>query len=408
MGEREGRKEEKTLLTFRNRIRRHYDGFCIDWDERRGTPYLNDFDLLTPLLVFIEGVKDSGKSNTSEFFASQALKLGCHVVDMYGAYGGESLGWLRSEFSKDRKFLLLHGSDVKVNLVDGGLADRVYKDGRLAIKKTIDFSADDLEEFDIVLSTSLFYSSMKSENENLDAIVERLAKRLHWKTVCWTIVREAADIFFSRLRTSFAIANVKQDTAALLRKAKHAGVGMFLDTQALMDVDKSIRRITDFFVLKSQGYEMLPDEMAWLYKYVSLLKSMRLEKNQCLIISRESNVGEMTIPKVQWHKERREDMLEICGIEPEILQTYEIRTELSPLEHFEIVNLYKHGASMVQIAGIVGKVRGSLSSWTVDKQIQAHNKAVVENKSCPLCAEIPDNDGIDKQELLIKTPRIKV
>jgi ABC-type lipoprotein export system ATPase subunit/GNAT superfamily N-acetyltransferase len=396
------------LLTFRNRIRRYYDGFCIDWDERRGTPHLNDFDLLTPLLVFIEGVKDSGKSNTSEFFASQALKLGCHVVDMYGAYGGESLAWLRSEFAKDRKFLILHGRDVKINLLDGGLADRIHKDGRLAIKKTTDFSVEDLEEYDIVLSTSLFYSSMKSENENLDAIVERLAKRLHWKTVCWTIVREAADIFFSRLRTSFAIANVKQDTAALLRKAKHAGVGMFLDTQALMDVDKSIRRITDFFILKSQGYEMLPDEMAWLYKYVSLLKSMRLEKNECLVVSRESNVGEMIVPKVNWHKERREDMLEICGIEPEILQAYEIRTELSPLEHFEIVNLYKHGASMVQIAGMIGKVRGSLSSWTVDKQIQAHNKAVVENKSCPLCAQIPENDGIDKQELVIKTPRIKV
>jgi hypothetical protein len=407
-------------------------------------------------LYMIPGIRGSAKSSLAETLMEEYLDAGSSVIHMFGANEGEGLASLRSQYAglmcpdcvqpvgvrvkrsektlktatcfvcetckktftpeevvafekPGKKFLILHGPDVKIEFEEGGIPAKLHAVGRCDKKSITEFSHQDMENYDIILSTTLMYSSPTSENFHLDRIVELMMLRPYWNRLCYNLVLEAADLFFSRLKTRFmANTRIKEDAASLLRKVRHQGIALCLDTQRYMDIDKSIRTSVDFTFLKTQGVERLPPELEWIYIYVTLARLMHLPRSDAIVVSKEGSLGSLRFKPIPWHKLPGEDMLSLFKIKREVLKAYEIRTELSPLEHFEIINLYKHGASMVQIAGIVSKVRGSLSSWTVDKQIQAHNKAVVENKSCPLCAEIPDNDGIDKQELLIKTPRIKI
>jgi hypothetical protein len=439
---------------------RYGNNIVIDWvvdpHYQRGAPSEPIDFVSESRLYMIPGIRGSAKSSLAETLMEEYLDAGSSIMHMFGANEGEGLASLRSRFAgllcpqceqpvdvrvvrnkkslktatyfacgpcgnrklsvdeviakptPGKKFLILHGSDVELEFEPGGIPAKLREVGRCDMKPSSQLTHADVEKYDIILSTTLLYSSPTSENENLDKVIELMMLRPSWKRVCYNLVLEAADLFFSRLKTKFVgKARVKEDAASLLRKIRHQGFAMALDTQRYLDIDKSIRVNMDFTMLKTQGVEKLPDELSWIYIYVSLPTLQHLPRSDAIVVNKEGSLGSFRFKPVPWHKVPGEDMLALFKIKRRVLQPYEIKTDLTPLEHFEIVHMYKNHASMMQVANIIAKSRGSMSPWTVDLHIRKHNEAVQKNEFCPLCKIVPDNGEIHLEIIEIRPPRVK-
>jgi len=57
---------------------------------------------LSPLVMLILGTRGSGKSSLLETFGGYYLQKNHKILDLFGSRDGESLGWLRSSWIKDR------------------------------------------------------------------------------------------------------------------------------------------------------------------------------------------------------------------------------------------------------------------------------------------------------------------
>ena len=94
-----------------------------------------------PSTWFCLGLRGEAKSSFLEHVAINYLEKGAVVFDLFGSRDGESLGWLRSPYAKDKKILLVRGENVDVK-------------GSFPVKSVDSLTLNDVESNDIIVSSS--------------------------------------------------------------------------------------------------------------------------------------------------------------------------------------------------------------------------------------------------------------
>jgi hypothetical protein len=329
-----------------------------------------------PMVFLILGIRGSGKSSILETFGSFYLENGHKVLDLFGSRDGESLAWLRSPFVKDRKVLLIHGdnSDVKTSW-----------DNKPVGKVTL----SDLENYDIVISSSPLYSDPDTEFLGVAGLTDLVYSRLSWKQIVYTIVREASNLYYSRLKVTRNQQLAKSQEIYLLRESRHMGLSMGLDTLKFTSIDLDVRSVCDYLLFKRLGLLGLPHDLDWLYGYFDPAQLRNMKKPNFLIVSNTSAAGIGSFSAVEWHKQERENIL--TGLDIHVEHGERIKEAedkgsfltVSDTEHGSIVENYALGLSMAKLSDKIGR-----STHTISEHVHKHDEAVTRSGFCPQCVRI--------------------
>lgn len=329
-----------------------------------------------PTTFFVLGVRGSGKSSLLEYIGECYLAEGHAVLDLFGSRDGENLAWLRSEHAKDKKILLIHGDNVSVS-------------GSFDAKNISKLSLSDFQNYDIVISSSPLYSSPDDEFYQVNKIIDLLYKRLSWKTLVYMIVRESANLYYSRLRVSNNQLDAKAGSVYLIREARHMGVALGLDTLKYTSVDIDIRTVVDYFAFKSQGVLGLPDDKVWLYGYFNPAIVRKMPPQYFLMVTTQGALGLGTFPCPPWHKQERENILRSVGLKVEYGDRIDygesrgVYKTVGDQEHLDIIDAYFEGSSMGKIAKKLDR-----SAATVHAQIHSHNESIDKLGYCAECRRL--------------------
>jgi len=328
-----------------------------------------------PHVWLVLGTVGSGKSSYLEHIGERYLKKGHCILDLWGSRDGENLAWLRSRWAKDKKILLIHG-------------DNVIVESSFPKKNVRDVTLHDFYNYDILISASPLYFSADQQFLETNRLTDLLYKRFTWSRLVYTIVREASNLYYSRLKVSENQTVAKASFIYMLREMRHMGVALGLDTLRYYSIDIDVRSLSDFTVLKSQGQAGLSKDLKWLYRYFEppLVRSM--PRDTFLMLTKKGSLGVGVFPEIPWHKQEKENIIKAVDLNIEYVSPSEAKPSLdkgtfktvSDGEHVEMVKLRVQGLSIGKIAEEFGR-----SSATPYEQLKDHNDSIVRNGYCPKC-----------------------
>ncbi len=322
-----------------------------------------------PYTFLSYGIRGSGKSSLLEHIGEHFLANGSTILDLFGSRDGEGLAWCRSEWAKEKKILLLHGDNTSVA-------------SSFDTKNISKYSLSDLDKYDVIISSSPLYSTVDQEYRDINKVIDQIYKRGSWRKVAYMIVREAANLLYSRMKISVDQKFAKASMAYFIREARHTGFALGLDTQKWTSVDVDIRITCDYVFFKSAGIQGLPSDLRWLYKYIKPYSLQKMKPEEFVVLTSSGSIGVELFPEVMWHKNEGEDILKACGIEVEHgdeLIDSEKRFIVGDLEHIRFIEGRLDGLSHAEIAG------GSWSSQTVLNHIDNHNSDIDRLGYCGRC-----------------------
>lgn len=326
---------------------------------------------------FSLGIIDSAKSSFLEAVAEEYLKAGHTVLDLFGSRDGEGLAFLRSPWADSKKILLLHGDNVDV-------------DSSFETKNVRRLSLTDLNKYDLLISATPLYLSPSQEYREVNQVLNLLYKRQSWSRLVYAIVREASNIFYSRIRVSKDQLAAKAEAIYLVRESRHMGLALGLDSLRFYSIDIDLRSVTDFQVIKALGIFGLPDDLQWLYHIISPSFIRNMPKGAFILLSRTGAIGLGSFSEIPWHKQEGENILKAVdlkveyGEEPELGEDRRTFKTIGDYEHAEILALYIDAKqSMKKIAD-----RKKRSTSTIKAQIDTHNMAIERSGFCPRCRRV--------------------
>lgn len=330
-----------------------------------------------PATFFCLGVRGTGKSSFLESTAEKYLGHGSAVLDLFGSRDGENLAWLRSDFAKDGKVLLLRGSYVDVM-------------APCDVKEASRLELGDFEKYDIIISSAPLYLSPDDEFDNASKITQLLYQRRHWNRLIYMVVREASNLYFSRLKIVANQTIAKSEMVYLCREMRHSGIALGLDTLRFTAIDIDIRSISDYLILKAQGLQGLSRDLYWLYSIFKPSMVQNLPKDKFIIVTKQGSVGVGQFDQIKWHKQEREDIVNRLGLRIEYGEAVEAGKNLGTFktigdeEHAKIIKFYtEDDLGMTKIAGQMGR-----SSASIKRAIDNHNEAIGRSGFCPLCRRV--------------------
>lgn len=204
------------------------------------------------------------------------------------------------------------------------------------------------------------------------------------------IVREAANLYYSRIKITQNQTAAKAEMVYLIREARHMGVAMGLDTLKYTSIDSDIRAVTDYLIFKAQGIQGLPRDLFWIYKYIDPGVLRVLKPDQFVCLHRGGALGLGVFGELGWHKQEKEHILNTLGITCEYSEEINYGENkgtfytLGDHEHAEIIQDYlERCLSMNKIADLRG-----YSSGTIYNHINRHNNEVKKNGECPNCRRV--------------------
>jgi hypothetical protein len=349
------------------------NGLIIEWI--RGIEYVS---FNKPHVFFITGIRGSGKSSFLELIATKYLDNGHAVFDLFGSKDGENLAWLRSPYAEDKKILLIKGENVDVSCSWN--------------VKTADLvTLSDFENNDVILSSSPLYSSLDQEYLSAAKLTDLLYKRISWSKIVYCIVREAANLYYSRLKISEDQTQAKAYMIYLLRESRHMGLALGLDSLRWHAIDIDVRSLSDFLVFKNLGQLGFTKEMKWLYYYVQPEVMRKLKPNNFIILTKKGSIGVGCFSKIEWHKREGENILKELGIRVEYageapresVDKGAFKT-VSDHEHAEIIRLYiEEKLGMDKIAEKLNR-----SPRTINIHTDKHDMFVRKNGYCHICHRV--------------------
>jgi hypothetical protein len=330
-----------------------------------------------PNTFFVIGVRGGAKSTFLESIGQYYLEKGHVILDLFGSRDGEGLSWLRSPYAEDRKLLLVHGENVSV---------KAPCDTKAATKVKL----SDFEKYDIVISASPLYLGPDDEFTCAAMLTDKIYKRLSYKKLVYCLAREAANLFYSRLKVSESQVVSKAQMTYLIREARHVGMALGLDSVRYYSIDIDIRNLSDYIILKSQGMTGLTSDLSWLYSIFEPHIIRNMPRQFFIILSRKGSVGIGEFKEIPWHKQERENILKAVGVSVEYGEPIErgeyrgTHSTVGDPEHAEIIRLYvDEGLSMNKIAEQLN--RSSRVPFTI---IHKHNSSVEGAGFCPACRRV--------------------
>lgn len=257
----------------------------------------------SPLLAYVLGVRGAGKSAFLEAVAEHYLWSGGTVLDLFGARSGEGLAWLRSPWVTRLRLPALLVCSPHVTVESAWDA-----------KPWTQVSLDDFNRYRVIVSASPLYTGVDEEFEAAGRLLDLLFQRRGWTRYIYIVVRESANLFYSRFKHSPNQLLAKAEAIYLLREARHHGLALGLDTQKFTAVDTEIRALLDLLVLKQQGALPVPRELWWIYRYIDPGWLRRAPPRYFALVTRRGSVGVGCFDLPTWHKRPREHLLKTLGI----------------------------------------------------------------------------------------------
>ena len=332
------------------------------------------FNFTRPSTYFVLGVRGSGKSSFLEYIGTKFIEHNAVILDLFGSRDGEGLAWLRSPHVKDKKILLLCGDQVDVK--------SCYD-----VKNVEKVKLADFENYDMIISASPLYLNIGQEFYSAAQLTDKLYKRISYKRLVYMICREAANLYYSRLKVDENQVFAKSQMIYMIREARHIGLALGLDSVRFFSIDIDVRTLSDYMILKAQGLQGLTRDLKWLYSFVDPHLVRRLKPEQFLLLSRKGAIGYGSFKEIAWHKKEKENILHKLDIHVtygEQLQESILKGTFKTVgdrEHAEIIRLYiEEELSMGKIAEKLKR-----SPRTSQKHIQAHNQAVKRRGFCGAC-----------------------
>lgn len=215
---------------------------------------------------------------------------------------GEGLSWLRSPYAKNKRIVLLRGDLVEV------------KSNHESIPAS-KFRISDLARGDIFISASPLYESMDAEFDGVNRIIDALWKRHYWKEPIFLIMREAANLIYSRIKVRKNQVLAKAEVLYQMRESRHMGLALGLDSIKHTSIDVDIRVLTDYLIIKNTGMHGLPKDLYWVYKTFDPVQLRRLKAREFAIVDRHGHLGLGTFDLPPWHKREAENILRETGVE---------------------------------------------------------------------------------------------
>lgn len=330
----------------------------------------------SPLVYFVVGVRGAAKSSLLETIGEYYLDAENCVLDLFSARDAENLAWLRSPWAEHKKILLLHGENCDVV-------------APFKTMKAKNLTLHDFNIYDLIISSPLLYAVPNDEFESVNNIINLLYRRPpSWKKIIYCLVREAANLFYSRLKISPSQLTAKSEVAYLTREMRHQGISIGLDSQIITGVDYQVRTQSDFTFVKRMGVIGISkdDPLFFLYKYFDPSFIRRMPKGEFILVGKGGALALGTFEPLPWHKKPRENILAKTGVTVEYGETTEpalgsTENVIGDEEHVRIITLtVKDGLSMEKIGE---KLKRSKS--TVHKHVHEHDEAIVRSGFCPRC-----------------------
>jgi len=328
----------------------------IDWDKPR---------------IFLNlGKKDSGKSALNESISCRYPK----IIDLFGSRDDEGLCWCRDSSPID-DILLIHGENVELECS----WDTVSID-KLTWGKILDYEC--------VINTNSFYHDQDERFVSIEKIINKLWDNRTWKKPTAVLIREASSFIYSRIRQGIRMKDAKADFITFQREMRHFGFSLPIDTIRWTSIDKEMRDLADYLIIKRVGHQGLPYDIRWLYKFVNPMSLAGLQPKYFLILTEKASVGFGMSELPKFHKEEGIDLIKELGIEIHKGEKLEESTlqSVGDEEHLKIVKLYHSGKSMAEIRGEIKR-----SKSTIHGHITKHNNTVSNKGVCPRCQKL-DSD----------------
>ena len=332
----------------------------------------DSIDFKHALTYMAYGIRGSGKSTMLEHVGMEFLKQDLPILDMFGSRDGESLAWLRSPWvtEQDKRVLLLHGENSSVASSHDS-------------KPISEYRLSDLEDYDLVISSSPLYSSIDVEYREINKVVDEVYKRRSWTRPVYIVIREAANLLYSRMKVSQDQTLAKASFVYFIREARHCGFSLGIDTQKLTSIDIDVRVTIDYLFIKSLGIYGLPSDLRWLYATYIPARLQKMAAKRFLMVTSGGSHGIGHFNYHKWHKEAGEDILKAVGVEVdhgEEMVESKPSYQVGDLQHLEMCELRMDGYTFKQIADHQGTSEGT--PW---KHIKAHNDEVGRLGECQRC-----------------------
>lgn len=323
----------------------------------------------------IDGTKESGKSALCEALATHYSEQNekCKILDLFGSRDAEGLTWLRSPY-KD-SVLLVHGDSVRLSC-------------QWDTVKVSELSFRHIEKHKVIITVAGFYSSLREEHQGMARITTLLYTRNHWTEIWTLLLRELANLIYSRVTLGEDQSKAKAFLIFFLREMRHSGYAVCGDSIKFTSVDSDVRALADYTFFKACGKEGLPKELKFIYSEIEPYSIMRMPINAFIVLSKRGTLGRGVFDCPPWHKKEKEDLFKLFDIIPEYKDAPDLETRrgrLSDSEHIKIIaqkqeTIQGKPISYPKLAGRTGR---SLS--TVFGVVTLHNQQIEDNQFCEVC-----------------------
>jgi hypothetical protein len=353
-------------------------------------------DFTRPNRFVIAGMPETGKSSLGEVIAARYNKNDDgKVLDLFSARDNEGLSWCRHDKFKN-DVLLLHGDSVEVS-------------SEWEEKSISKLKLKDLADHKTIISVPAFYGTLREEWFGIDRVMKILWRRTHWDKVWFINIREGTSLLYSRLSLGENQAQAKASFIYAIKEFRHCGMAMAIDIIRYYGLDTEVRTISDYTFIKAHGQEGLPKSIGWLYRYYDLFRDvMQMPPWVFILLTKKGGVGHGTFEYPYWHKEEKENILDILDIEVRYgmaINYGDRHKQVGDFEHVDIIRARiadgKASTSMQQLAegGTYSFSDKEIklqhrSTATIKKVVSDHNKDLKAVGYCPICrrakAEVVD------------------
>ncbi len=338
------------------------------------------------------GIRDSGKSSLLECLAIRYPK----IIDLYGASDMEALCWCKPEFEK--VWRAIHGEAPRILLVTGKTKEVASKFFTCTIDE---MNLNKFEEYDVITTCHQFFESEEQYFQALAEMVNILwTQRHYWKKPWFVLVREASNWLYSRAKVVKNDQFAKAEFIKAFRESRHHGLTMACDTLRWTAIDKEIRDIADYVLVKRLGSTGLPDDLRWMYRYFKPYSMMRMKADTAVISTAKGALGALFFDYPRWHKQEHENILKICNIEIKTVSKAvpdNRNYNTGNFEHAEIIDYYLKTYSMGKTATHTARAHK-----TVQNHIHNHNIQVNKLGKCQKCWNAKSKNA----KTFIKIPRV--
>ncbi len=251
------------------------------------------------------GVRGAGKSAFLEAIGEHQLYNGNTILDLFASSDGENLAWLRSQWVEEYKPLLIISESLEI-------------DADYDMVRWSEFKLSYLKKYRIIISSRPLYSNDNEQFKAVNYLLDLLFSRYGWRKYVYLLIRETANIFYSRMKKAENQLLAKSEATYLIRESRHHGLALGMDTQRFFSVDIDLRSLADYVILKRMGFYSLPRELWWVYRYVKPSWIQRMHPKYFVLITNNGDLalGEFRLP--QWHKRPKEHILKLLNIKIKI------------------------------------------------------------------------------------------